>query len=438
VCSECGHALEREADAHRTRRAPARAVLAVVGVIAIVGAMRVRLLDRGAWSMAPTSVLLLATPHLSDGGYRSAAWELAYRIRTGESTAEQAREAVALFVEGDAEARPPSSAWQAKYRDLGSAVQSRIAPTDPLMQRLLEIPPRFELGTIAGCTIGDRVVPALLIVDAEVWWPPMREGRLEVTLPDGTVRRGDLRPDGRFPSLVIELPPAWATGDAVTLALAQRPIGSPDSDRGFEAYPSVQLTPLEAPAAAPPQWSPADTPELRDAVRAVFDEGLLLWSSGSTRAGLRFNHRVMGDDAWDGLAVGVRVDVLEDGVVRRTSRMWWRAGTGLTQPLWLPSIEDEDAMRRLFELGDGTAPTPDVAAGGAPESASPRWTLRIRGDEGLAHYAAAQRSTHGAPDESPSLPNGPERASWFAGEVEVPLRVERIATAPPVRRWRLR
>jgi hypothetical protein len=146
----------------------------------------------------------------------------------------------------------------------------------------------------------------------------------------------------------------------------------------------------------------------------------------------------MGDEAWDGLAVGVRVDVLEDGVARRTSRMWWRAGTGLTQPLWLPSIEEEDAMRRLFELGDGTAPTSDAVADGTADTASPRWTLRIRGDEGLAHYAAAQRSTHGDPDGSPPPPNGPARASWFAGEIEVPLRVQRIATEPPVRRWRLR
>jgi hypothetical protein len=423
-------------------------VLAVVGVVAIVGATRMRLVDRGFWSMAPTSVLLLATPHLSDGGYRSAAWELAYRIRTGEATDEHARQAVAIFVEGDAHARPPTAEWQAKYRDLGSAIQTRIAPGDPLMLRLLEIPPRFELGLIPGTTLGDRAVAPLLLVDAEVWWPPFREGRLEVTLPDGSARRGDLRPDGRFPGLVIELPPTWQAGDAVTLALSQRPIGSPDSDRGFEAYPPVQVIPMETPDTAaaqwvpPPVWTPADSPALRDAVRSVFDEGLLLWSSGSTRAGLRFNHRVLGDPTWDGLVVGVRVDVLENGAVRRTSRMWWRAGTALTQPLWMPSVEDEEALRRLFELGESPTSEAGVAvgstAGAAEDAARPRWTLRIRGDEGLAHYAAAQRANFGPAGESPLLPSGPTGTSWFAGEIEVPLRVDRIATEPPVRRWRLR
>jgi hypothetical protein len=166
----------------------------------------------------------------------------------------------------------------------------------------------------------------------------------------------------------------------------------------------------------------------------VFDEGLLLWSSGSTRAGLRFNHRVLGDPAWDGLVVGVRVDVLEDGAVRRTSRMWWRAGTALTQPLWMPSIEDEEALRRLFELGESAGSQAEAAA----NASRPRWTLRIRGDEGLAHYAAAQRANFGPADESPLLPSGPTGTSWFAGEIEVPLKVDRIATEPPVRRWRLR
>lgn len=435
-------------------------MLAIVGVLAIVGATRMRLVDRGFWSMAPTSLLLFATPHLSDGGYRSAAWELAYRIRTGESTDEHARQSVALFVEGDADARPPSAEWQAKYRDLGSAIQTRIAPGDPLMQRLLEIPPRFELGLIPGTTLGDQAIAPLLLVDAEVWWPPFREGRLEVTLPDGNARRGDLRPDGRFPGLVIELPPSWKAGDAVTLTLSQRPIGSPDSDRGFETYPPVRAIPMDTPGTAatqwvpPPRWTPADSPALREAVRSVFDEGLLLWSSGSTRAGLRFNHRVLGDPAWDGLVVGVRVDVLEDGAVRRTSRMWWRAGTALTQPLWMPSIEDEEALRRLFELGDSPGSEAEVVAGSSAgssagstagstaastaDAARPRWTLRIRGDEGLAHYAAAQRANFGPADESPLLPSGPTGTSWFAGEIEVPLKVDRIATEPPVRRWRLR
>lgn len=416
-CAECGHVARDEADLARNRRSIPRAAIAILGVVAIGIATRVRMLDRGPWSMAPTAVLIAATPSLSDGGFRSAGWELANRVRSGETSDEQVREAFRLFIEGDDDARPPSRAWRAKYGDIGSATMARLGPSDPLMRRLLEIPPAFEIswapGTGLGFASGAGASPPLLLLDADVWWPDGHEGKLELTFADGSTQVADFRPDGRFPALIVELPDGRRTG-GVTLELAVRTLGPSDSNLGWTAYPkSVIQVPTFA-AIDARGWSPLDRSDLRDAIGTVFDEGLAVWASGAPRAGLRFDHRRTGGVEFDGIAVGLRVEVLENGVVRRTSRMWWKAGTRSSAPRWLPTIEDSDAMARLFE---GT------------EESDRGWSLRITGDERLARYAA--------PTDPQTAPQDAVVA-WYSGSTEVPLRVERGNTPAPVRRWKLR
>ena len=80
-----------------------------------------------------------------------------------------------------------------------------------------------------------------------------------------------------------------------------------------------------------------------------------------------------------------------------------------------------------------------------------RWTLRISGDEQLAHYGAlAREAIAGAPTKQAGVSDGGSSGtgeegvgenrplgSWFSGAVEVPLRVERQASPSPVRRWRI-
>jgi len=413
-CAECGHVARDEADLGRNRRSVLRAVAAILGVVAIGIATRVRMLDRGPWSMVPSNVLLSVTPILDDGGYRSAAWELANRVRTGDATDAQAREAFALFIEGDADARPPSLAWRAKYRDIGSATMARLGQSDPLLRRLLEIPPAFEIAWSAGGVSS----PPLLSLDADVWWPDGHEGKLELTFADGSTRVADFRPDGRFPALIVELPEGGRTG-SVTLELSARPLGITDPGRGWTTYPK---TVAEIPAFAPApdrRWTPIDRPELRDTIRAVFDEGLAVWASGAPRAGLHFDSRLTVREEFGGTAIGLRVEVLEDGAVRRTSRIWWMGGTRSTDARWLPSIEDPEAMARLFE---GTADT------------DRRWSLRITGDEGLALYAtppSGEANQQGAEAEDAVR-------AWFSGVVEAPLRVVRTNMPAPVRRWKVR
>ena len=449
-CGECGHLARNEADVTRNRRELVRAAFAVLGVIAIAAAARVRLLDRGAWSMAPTSVLLFATPGVSGGGYRSAAWELAYRVRSGGASDAQVRDAFELFLQGDDDARPPGQAWRAKYRDLGSAAMARLGANDPLMLRLLEIPPAFEVAALGGCLLPDgRGAPPLLVLDAECWWPAGIEGRLELSFADGTRRLAEFHPDGRFPALLMEMPAATHAGDEVALTLAHRRIGAgggsgagsvPGDDRAWQAFPTVKVAVPPLPEVASMPWTAADGAELRRILTGVFDQGLVLWSAGSPRGGLRFDHRVTADEAFEGMAIGLRVEVCEHGVPRRTSRMWWSGGSLARQPRWLSTLEDAEAMQRLYaqvDAGDGRVS--DARVDG--------WTLRITGDERLAHYAAVARgrSSLGAAGrgdaKSAAEPEAQAQSEtvlqrWFAGTIEVPLRIERMPSPAPVRRWK--
>lgn len=416
-CAECGHEARREAEVTRNRRQPFRAALAILAVVAVAAATRVRLLDRGAWSMAPTSVLLWATPSLAGGGYRSAAWELSYRVRSGSASDTQVVDALELFVDGDEDARPPSAAWRAKYRDLGSAVTARLGPNSPALLRLLEIPPAFEVAFIDP----GADAPALLVVDADVWWPASTQGVLEIGLADGSKRTAGFWAHARFPPLVIEMPPGTKAGDSVRLSLA--PIGA---ERAVDAEVAVTLPQSNAP---PASWNGVDSDQLRAAIGEVFGAGLIVWGDGAPRGGLRFDHRLTAGEEFAGTAIGLRVEILEAGLVRRTSRMWWMAGERGSSPRWLASIEDAEAMARLAD----------------PSTPLDRWTMRITGDEGLARYAVASRRVDEAARDADAKAEAEAEAEarakavrWYSGVSEQPLRLERNPTPAPTRRWRSR
>lgn len=424
TCSECGHTARDERDVTRTRRNPVRAVLAIAGVIAIAVSARIRLLDRGPWSLAPTSVLLMATPGLADGGYRSAAWELAYRIRSGAASEAQTRAGLALFIEGDPDARPPSAAWRAKYRDLGSASIGRLGNSDPDLIRLYEIPPAFEIAAVPGCTLDGDQTPALLAIDAGVWWPDGSSGELEVVFKDGSSRRAEFFPAGRFPELLVELPNGSAPGEQIGLRFSIRIPGELSPDRALRAFPEVKAAVPDFATKQRMSWRPVDSPVMRDAIAEVFSEGLVVWSDGSPRGGMRFDHRLTARDEFLETAVGLKVEILEHGVVRRTSRMWWIGGVRATDVRWLPSIEDTDALARLH---------------GATGESDAGWTLRISGDEALAHRAAKARTDTTAVGEGGQPRSSGEEPlrAWFCGSVELPLRVTRMNSPSPVRRWKL-
>lgn len=436
-CPECGHCARSEAETLKTRRRPWRAAAALAIAFGVTTVVRVRVLDSGLWASVPSGVLILAIPYTPDGSYRSAAWQLSQRILRGSTDTATIHAALELFVAGDADAPAGSPAWRAKYRDLGSAVLSRLEPDDPEQLRLMEIPPVVACEPVHGAS-----EPRLLALDADVWWPASIEGRAEIVFPDGSTKRARFSPDGRFPPLYIELPESMRAGDAFVFRLAFRSRGAiveRDED-GWTAYPDIAVSvPAFEPASAfdDDAWRPADSPEMRELVASVFGEGLIVWMDGVPRAGLRFNARATDTELFAGVAVGLVIEICEDGVPRRTSNMWWRGGSFAGQPRWTPAAEDLAALARLYDEAPGA---PSDPAASAPATGA-RWTLRIRGDERLARRAMPARDPNATRREASDDGSEPALSSaiptrWFSGSIEVPLAVERARSRAPSRRWR--
>jgi hypothetical protein len=441
-CAECGFTCVSEAQTLRTRRHLGRAIVCILAVVAIAVAARVRLFDRGPWGDLPTRIVLWAVPWSSESATRSAIWELAQRVQAKKTSEAHALEALDLFVHGDIDAPAGSTAWRRKYRDLGSALLSHFKSDDPALRVMMQIPPTVHAEAMHGSD-----APRVIAIDADVWWPSSVEGRAQIAFADGTIVRANFSPSARFPPLYVDLPQGVQTGDGAELRLAHRPRGAITiDDEGWTECPTTRFAiPAFTPATAitADTWGPIDSLPLRVAISEVFAEGLIVWQQGSPRAGLRFNHRATFIAQCEGVLIGLIVEVCEDGVVRRTSRLWWRGGERQSDARWVPAIEDATALERLYQL-DNEVALPDTEAvrpdGASTVNASiPRWTLRIRGDEAIARRAipaaSESDSTRTDPASDGATPTM-EYTRWFAGTIELPLRVERMNAMAPARRWR--
>ena len=103
-------------------------------------------------------------------------------------------------------------------------------------------------------------------------------------------------------------------------------------------------------------------------------------------------------------AFGLVVEACENGVPRRTLRVWWRGGGVRELAGWDPPIED---LPRL-----------------ASAEASPAWTLRVRGDAALAQRAAIEIQ-------------GKPATRYWSGSIEMPLKVTTMPATQPGRSWTL-
>jgi len=437
-CTECGTSIATENAATRTRRRPWRGALAMLAILAIGVAARARFLESGPWSVAPTAFLLQATALVQGAGYRTAPWELAQRVQTGLLDDEQLRAALLLAIRGDRAAQPASAAWERKYAPILRAVLRKLPRDEPLLLELLTIPPTLRVQPV----IGDGSEP-FLSVEVDEWWPNVLECETTVMLPNNTTRRAVLRPDGRMQPLFVPLgAPSISerTPFVVQATIGQRFIGS---DAPFAPVASLETRvdgiDRTRGAEIAATLKPVDSSLLRSALEEVFAEGLFLWRTGIPRAGMRFAVGATAREECEGVAFGVVVEMLERGVVRRTSRIWWRGGSGASSSSWLPSDEDVDALERLYARA---------------EDAPADWTMRIRGDRYLAAFAmpvkiaaagnerAAQASAEAshataANTTTANTTAAPEVHSYFAGTMEFPLRVTRTEAASPARRWTL-
>ncbi len=411
-CAECGFTARREGDTMRTRRQPLRAALAILGVVALALAARARFISTGFWSMAPTAILMTAVPWVDSTEFDSPIRELARRVGSATLDDGQLEDALDLVVRGDSDARPPTREWQRKYGLLCDTLLLGMRRDDERLLRLLEIPPAVDLVALMAGEDGTQA----LAIDVAAWWPSGLEGEAEVRLSDGSSVRAAFDPWGRNAPWLVALPAGVAPSAAFSFDLRVRPRGLAAEDApdgGWRRYETIQAraTRLAGRDASEPDAEPVDSPALRSAIAAVFDfdDAFVLWSRGTPRGGLRFNERATSDPDFEDILIGLRIEVCEDGVPRRTSRIWWLAGPGVSRPRWFTPVEDAAALDRLF------------AADPAQDA---RWTLRITGDGALADLAR------------PPLAERPTRTfRRWSGSFEVPLRIHRIAQPSPARRW---
>lgn len=409
-CSECGFEAADERDTGRTRRRPLLAALAIAFVVAFVLILRVRMFNDGPWSLVPTRVLLATSSLVGDGGYHSPQSELSLRIGLGKLDDAQLADAVDLVVRGDRDAPPGSDGWTRKYGELCAKLLTVVPADEPLVLRFLEIPPRLEVEYLPARA--NR--PGLLVMDADAYWPRQVEARVALELPDGSTRRARFEPFGAFNTLSLPIEPSAADVARVRTTVRVRPLGAGDDAwRTFAPVDFALPKPSES-GRETAELAPTDTPAARSVVEGTFGDNsmLVVWAEGNPRAGLIFDASIARGVPDRAVAFGLRAEVLERGVVRRTSRIFWCTEPDSVPPRAMAPVEDPDAMARLAAQD----PALDV-----------NWTLRISGDETLAEYAR--------PKQAPAA-GAPPIMRW-SGSIEIPLRVERRDRPSPVRRWML-
>ena len=434
TCGECGFEARIEADLHRTRRRWGMATLSLTAILAVTGWARLEVLNASWVGQVPDVVLVQLPRILPADTVPQWAWdELADRMgaetlgsghvldliraidpgtRSIGDPDDPAVRALAMATwnqPGDLRPRAdePRPAADARARERASFEREReklLAQAKPWFEVL---PPlQWEADT-----------PPVARVRGTVWGQET-EWRLRVDDGHSPWLVGDgmsaMRMQPAFGA--IELPRADADG-RVRARLVTEYRRRPTPDAPWEAWTSG--TPIVIDAAvgtiAPGSVVAADDARREIAVREAFDHPVTIWSDEDRPAGIRFNTRPFAGAPFAGLLVGVTVELCEDGVARRRSRLWWPGGTQ-QRAGWEVESEDLDALRRLRARAAGPEPLENHPDGG---QLVPRWTVRVTGDRPTALRAMDP------------LANGAATACFWAGKLEFPLRIgERGARAP--------
>ncbi len=437
TCGECGFVAADESDFLRIRRRWLLAITALLSVVGVAAWTQLSILD-ATWASYLPDAAIARLPRLLPLRLQPAPviGELRDRLARGSMDADAIEALVAsVTAEGRAIGASDDPAavvlWAVTRTAPGELEPGRDDPQQVLAEKA-----KAREAHRSSITAMLDALPAWIEVEPPVRWP---RGAVPMARVRGTVWGSDAewRMRARGPSepwLVGEnmagfrrLPTAAALAlpdpdaDGRLRGRVEVEVRRRDADGAWGKWTALPAIAVDASVAELDAAQLVDTDDagIADAVRECFDFPATAWDDPDRPIGIRFSTRSFGDPAFADLLVGVTVDLCENGVVRRRSRLWW-AGGGSDRTGWVIEREDIEALRRLREIATSARTTDDDSA-----VAAPGWTIRATGDRETAYRAIPR-------DRMPPLAG----RAW-TGTVEWPLRARGTPERAPRRIYRL-
>jgi len=408
TCPECGHTGRSEKEFSRTRRRWGLAILAMLAGSLVGGFIIDRAKYEGWMSYLPNTMLVWLLPVGGDANGLVIS-ELDARMSSHGLSDEQWLDLLRRAVKGDFAARPGTEEWADKYgRIIDRWDDDLLGREDEefrsqVFELLMSLPPQVELSTRE---VWPEDIGPTLNVAARHWWPRPDQMRLTATpsirgvpgvepdvhvLLDGPIQRRGYS---------VHLPPLEQGGYdlPITLKLERR---SQSGERWQLAMQRQVEVSFDVTQRLDDMLEAVTDDDLDQAIRDVFaNSGLVKYQRGGSlpvRVGL--DPRPTYVEAFDGTAVGVRIEVQRNGQPGRMLDIWWHGGAGRfnRQHAWEVPFLDDEVL-------------------GAPDEEGDRWTLRIRG---LPQLALRVRGV----------------SKYWAGEVEVPTFIRRQRGSAGSRGW---
>jgi len=415
-CSECGLQVKHERALFATRRRWRLAALALAALVAGTVYLRFTIANDGWWTLLPNRALLTMLPWLpADGDAGDVRSELRSRLAKGLVSERDCLRMLEMVRDGDATAPAGSDLWMRTYGGWLDALRNRWASADPddaLRLAATTLPPLMLMDLPSTWPTDQSLVTINRVAD---WWPEGVQVRIRVAGVDGL----PLQPEAINDLLAYEWTRAERRGfgDGFAMDFGTLPQGpqrgtlhmhweTRDRLHGDRVMASGECAvPMQIDITGPATpLAGVDDADMQALMRQVFDSGMLRREGPAPQ--YAFSYRIVLTAAPElaSTAFGLVVEACENGVPRRTLRVWWRGGGVRELAGWDPPVED---LPRLANADE-----------------SPAWTLRIRGDQRIAQRAA--------------LPiNGKPATQFWSGTIEVPLKVTAMPETQPGRSWTL-
>lgn len=446
-CGECGWQGRRERDLHRTRRHWRSAILGLLLLVCGIAAFGGALPREELWRQMPDRLLVWVLPFSVPSASRNSAYDELVRRLAEDPEAFGERDALRLaerIAAGDRGAAATSLEWEAKYAPLLRRLHGRLSEESPARAVLRSVPPRIDLAIASPWPLD---LPPYASLEVVAWSPEAIEYRLEIDCPKqprlppvvvGRDTRAFAAP--RFPiefePFSLEAPAGDPAEPAAAFAAAAPRLAHPPRGEPLELRLRMKWRPTPAAGEEASPWQegperifrreieptlplserlrPIRSDAADAAVLAAFGDAFMV-GQGERPFAVRFDTASTAIPELEQVAIGLVVEVLEEGVPRRRSWIWWPGGSRVhgrsrraALAEWRISVEDLEALAAASEDG--------------------RWTLRVRGDPEMAMRAV---SVLGRLD-----PAAAEACvGYWAGEIEVPLRIFRTGAAMRPRPW---